>query len=135
MDTVTPEKRSEIMRAIKGKNTKPEIRLRQSLAARRVYGFELHAEDLPGKPDFAFRFHRVAVFVEGCFWHGCPRHYKAPKTNKKFWGKKIADNVARDSKNENKLRVMGWSVLRFWECDVHKRLSACAELVMTHAKL
>jgi DNA mismatch endonuclease (patch repair protein) len=118
MDTVTPEVRSRIMSRIRGKNTKPELRLRGAMAGGGVSGFECHADDLPGKPDFAFRSTRTAVFVEGCFWHGCPVHYKAPKSNVSFWATKVKRNMQRDGENETKLRLMGWSVYRFWECQV-----------------
>jgi len=68
------------------------------------------------RPDFVFRAQRVAVFVDGCFWHGCPRHATRPKQNRKFWDAKIARNRARDRKVSRTLRAAGWSVLRIWEC-------------------
>lgn len=130
MDTVTPEKRSEIMSRVRSKNTGPERVVRAALAGKRLAGFECHADDLPGKPDFVFRGSRLAIFVEGCFWHGCPKHYKKPKSNKAFWAKKVKDNTARDEKNELMLRVQGWHVLRFWECDVRRNLHGVMSIIV-----
>lgn len=132
MDTVSPERRSQIMRAIKSKGTRPERRMRAALAAARLDGFRCNVKDMPGKPDFVFAHPwvaRVAVFVEGCFWHGCPVHYKTPKSNVSFWSTKVKANIARDQRNEDLLRLAGWTVLRLWECQVEKRLAGCVELV------
>lgn len=77
------------------------------------------------RPDFVFRRERVAVFVDGCFWHGCPRHATRPKQNRKFWDEKIAGNKARDARTSRGLRKAGWKVLRIWECALTvKRQSA-----------
>ena len=74
-----------------------------------------HRSKLPGKPDFVFPKPRLAVFVDGCFWHGCPKHATWPKTNRAFWRKKIARNRARDREVGHALRRMGWRVIRVWE--------------------
>ena len=115
MDIVSKSKRREIMQAIKSKWTGPEKRVYQAL---KDEGLEpaVHEDDLPGKPDFVFLKQRLAVMVEGCFWHACPRHYKMPKTNKRFWKNKIVNNVRRDSRNRRKLRIQGFGVIRIWEC-------------------
>jgi len=115
MDMFSKEKRSAIMSKIKSKWTKPEKRVYQGMKDR---GLDpaVHEDQLPGKPDFVFMRRRIAIMVEGCFWHGCPKHYKKPKSNKQFWFKKIDDNIRRDVKNRRKLRLQGFGVIRIWEC-------------------
>ena len=89
------------------------------LAAAGVKGYKSDLT-LPGKPDFAFSSTRVAVFVDGCFFHGCPQHFRMPETRKKFWAEKIARNAERDREVNLLLIQQGWSVARFWEHDVRK---------------
>lgn len=129
MDSISKKKRSQIMRAIKGKHTGPERRLKAALARARLSGFECQAADLPGKPDFIYRFDRIAIFVNGDFFHGCPLHYKTPKSNRKFWMDKIRNNISRDIANDEKLRLIGWSVLQFWECEIKTRLPTIVETI------
>jgi DNA mismatch endonuclease, patch repair protein len=81
---------------------------------------------LPGTPDFAFPKQRLAVFVDGCFWHGCPKHATFPATRRKFWLSKFADNKARDGRVNLELRLLGWRVIRIWEHDLTKRPEWCA---------
>lgn len=76
------------------------------------------------RPDFVFRAQRVAVFVDGCFWHGCPRHGTRPRQNRKFWDEKIARNRARDRHVTRRLRQLGWTVLRLWECALTRQRQA-----------
>lgn len=107
------------MRAIKGSWTGPERRVQRALAGKDLE-VQPHREDLPGRPDFlvrgkAPRRRRVAVFVEGCFFHGCLLHYKRPKSNRTFWDKKLRDNRRRDLRNARKLRRLGFRVARVWE--------------------
>lgn len=85
-------------------------------------GWRRH-QPLPGKPDFAWRSERVALFVDGCFWHGCPRHYRRPSANVEFWVEKLRQNVARDRRVSRALRAQGWIVIRVWECRVHSSIS------------
>lgn len=114
-DVFTPEKRSLVMSAIRSRgNQSTEARLAQLLRLNRITGWRRNLA-LPGRPDFAFRKERVAVFVDGCFWHGCPKHFKRPKSSRKFWDEKIAKNKARDTKVNRELRKLGWKVLRIWE--------------------
>lgn len=115
-DTRTPAQRSEIMRAVGSKNTKPEIVVRR-LAHRLGYRFRLHVKNLPGKPDIVFpRLARI-VLVHGCFWHGHRCRYGGlPKSHLDFWGPKIEANRARDKRTLKSLRSLGWKVLVVWQC-------------------
>ena len=124
MDTVTREKRSEIMSKIRSKNTVPELVMQTELLLRGHHP-EMWISALPGKPDFVFYRNRLAVFVDGCFWHGCPRHGSEPKTNRSFWLEKFRNNRARDRRVTARLRRMGWCVLRFWECRVKEHVADC----------
>ena len=109
--------RSAIMRAVKGRDTKPEIRVR-SLLHRLGYRFRLHRKGLPGSPDIVLPSRKVAVFVHGCFWHGhgCARSLRQPKTNADYWSAKLARNRARDAENLAALAALGWRAVTLWEC-------------------
>src|SRR6185312_2203650 len=105
MDIMDSTERSRLMARIKGKNTKPEMRVR-SLAHAMGYRFRIHRKDLPGRPDLVFPKFRTAVFVHGCFWHRHPRCLLAttPKTRRAFWAAKFAGNIQRDARNQADLR-------------------------------
>ncbi len=105
--------RSENMARIRSRDTKPEIRLRQALWAAGCR-YRLRS-DLPGSPDILFVKARVAVFVDGCFWHGCPLHYSAPRTREEFWKTKLRKNVLRDIAADDALVSDKWEVFRVWE--------------------
>ncbi len=111
--------RSEHMARIKGKNTSPEKCLRSMLWARGLR-FRIHAKTPVGRPDIVFLGARCAVFIDGCFWHGCPKHYVRPRTRHEFWAKKLSDNVERDRRQTIRLEEQGWTVLRFWEHEVEE---------------
>lgn len=115
-DIVSPQKRSQMMAGIKGKDTKPEILARKALHKRKLR-YRLHQKGLPGKPDMVFAKYRTIVFVNGCFWHGhdC-RLFKWPKSNPEFWRNKISANMNRDSQNIASLLNSDWQVLIIWEC-------------------
>ena len=116
MDVVTPEKRSEMMSGIRGKNTAPELALRKALHAR-GFRYKLHAKGMPGKPDLVFPGRNAVIFVHGCFWHGHDCHlFKWPKTRQSFWREKISGNKARDERQEMVLFDEGWRIARVWEC-------------------
>lgn len=118
MDTLAPEQRSLLMSRIRGKDTGPELRVRQ-LAYALGFRFRLHRRDLPGSPDLVFASRRKAIFVHGCYWHrhaGC-RYAYSPKSNVQFWQAKFAANVARDQIATKALREQGWQVLVIWECE------------------
>lgn len=112
--------RSEIMRRVKGRDTKPELLVRAMLRALGHTGYRLDRKDLPGRPDIAFIGRKRAIFVHGCFWHGhdCKRGARQPKSNAEYWRAKIARNVARDADAQAALADMGWRVLVIWECDL-----------------
>jgi DNA mismatch endonuclease (patch repair protein) len=121
MDTLTPEKRSWLMSRVRGKDTKPELIVR-SLLHRSGLRFSLRRNDLPGRPDIVMPKHNTVVFVHGCFWH---RHKscklaRLPKSNTSFWKNKFETNVARDCRNQRKLRALGWRVIVLWECGIMK---------------
>lgn len=119
VDHVTPVQRTEIMRAVRSKDTAPEVLVRRaahSLGLR----FRLHAKELPGKPDLVFKKWATVLFVNGCFWHRHPSCKKAsnPKTNVQFWQDKFANNVRRDQTNYQLLEEAGWRVVVLWQCQV-----------------
>jgi DNA mismatch endonuclease (patch repair protein) len=126
-DRISKEQRSANMRAVRSRNTLPEIRVRQ-IAHRLGYRFRLHRRELPGKPDIVFPRRRKAIFVHGCFWHqhkGC-RRASVPQSNRRFWRTKLARNSARDGEQVVALSRCGWRALVVWECETkdEKRLTA-----------
>ena len=119
-DVLTPEQRKFNMSRIHGKNTGPEIKLRKLLFSNNIRGYRVHY-NLPGKPDIVFIKKKIAIFIDGCFWHKCPVCFQEPETRKEFWMKKIQSNIDRDKKINKQLKDDGWTVLRFWEHDVRKK--------------
>jgi len=115
----TEAKRAAIMRAVKSRDTSPELAVR-TLLRQFAPGYRLHRADIPGKPDIAYVGRRQAIFVHGCFWHGhaCARGARAPKANADYWRAKIARNVARDARNLEALAAQGWRVCVIWECEL-----------------
>jgi DNA mismatch endonuclease (patch repair protein) len=116
-DVLTREQRSDCMRAVKSRDTAPEMLVRR-IAHKLGYRYALHSRDLPGNPDLVFVARRKAIFVHGCFWHNhtCARGARVPKTNREYWEAKRLRNEQRDRSNARKLRRDGWSVLTIWEC-------------------
>lgn len=121
MDRLTPEARGRLMSKIRGKDTKPEMAVRQFLHARGLR-FRLHDKSLPGKPDLVFKSRGAIVLVHGCFWHGhgCSKG-RLPKSRLDFWGQKIEDNISRDKRNIRTLRALGWRVYVIWQCQISER--------------
>ena len=116
-----PFVRSRIMSAIRGKNNlSTELRLRMAFVRNEVKGWKLHAKELPGNPDFYFKKEKVAVFVDGCYWHGCSKCGHIPKTRARFWEAKIKRNQERDRKKRMELRKIGISSIRIWEHELKK---------------
>ena len=117
----SPE-RSATMRAVKSRDTGPELIVRR-LAHELAPGYRLCRADLPGKPDIAYGPRKLAIFVHGCFWHGhdCPRGARMPKTNRPYWADKIGRSCARDIANEKALEALGWRALTIYECELKDR--------------
>ena len=130
-DIFTKAKRSEVMSRIRSQgNRATELRLIALMRAHGITGWRRKAP-LFGKPDFVFRGARLAVFVDGCFWHACPRHATMPRNNRAFWKAKLTRNVARDREVTRTLRKAGWRVLRVWECALSaKRATATIRRIM-----
>jgi DNA mismatch endonuclease, patch repair protein len=136
VDVMTSAQRSRCMSKIRGTDTGPETTLRKALWARGLR-YRLRSK-LPGKPDLVFMRQRVVVFVDGCFWHACPKHATRPKTNAKFWREKIGRNVQRDREVELLLGDRGWVVLRFWEHEVAAQIAnvvAAIELELSRVRI
>lgn len=129
-DIWSREKRSEVMSKIRGRDTRPERQLRRALWAVGCR-YRLHLASVPGRPDVCFPGERLAVFVHGCFWHGCPIHYTPPKAHPAFWRRKIGKNRARDRRTLLALGKSGWSVIEFWEHDLERDGGKCAQHVVT----
>lgn len=128
-DVLTKEQRSYNMSQIKSKHTKAELALRKALSSRGIRGYRLHSKII-GKPDIVFTNKKVAIFIDGCFWHKCPRCFIKPQTRKEFWNKKIEGNVQRDKIINVELKKGGWKVLRFWEHEVKKDLEKCIKKII-----
>jgi DNA mismatch endonuclease (patch repair protein) len=129
VDPFSPEKRSWIMSRVKGKGTTPEEKLGQALEEVGAE-CERNVPDLPGKPDFVFRAAKLAVFVDGCFWHGCPEHCRMPRTRRDYWLRKIALNQERAQVQTKALEEMGWRSLRLWEHSVKQNSRPCVEQIL-----
>jgi DNA mismatch endonuclease (patch repair protein) len=128
-DVYGPEKRSAVMRRVKGKDTAPERQVRRliwGLGAR----YRLNRADLPGKPDIVLAGRRLAIFVHGCFWHGhdCPRGARVPKANHDYWTAKVGRNRARDVAARAALEALSWRVETIWECDLKDREALAARV-------
>lgn len=121
------------MSRIKGRDTGPELLLRKKLWARGVryrLKYRLNGRLLKGRPDLVFPGGRLAVFVDGCFWHGCPEHASMPKRNADFWEKKLKRNVEHDEEVTASLRMQGWNVLRFWEHEIETDLDRVVGVIV-----
>jgi DNA mismatch endonuclease (patch repair protein) len=129
-DVFAPDQRSAVMRAVKSRNTTPEIAVRRAAHAMGLR-FRLHRGDLPGKPDLVFPARRTALFVHGCFWHGhtCPRGNRMPASNRDYWRAKIGRNVARDRTSIAALKKLGWKPVVIWECQTRDS-AALARLIV-----
>ena len=128
VDRVSKEVRSRIMSSIRGKNTTPEIKIRKLLWANGKR-YRIHDGTVVGCPDISNKSKGLAVFIDGCFWHGCGRCYREPKTNTVFWRDKIAANKRRRRSVSRKLRNGGTTVLQFWEHEVNSNPERVARLI------
>jgi DNA mismatch endonuclease, patch repair protein len=117
------------MAAVKGKNTTPEVALRQALYARGIRGWRIHYKAAAGTPDIAWPALRIAVFVDGAFWHGHPSRHR-PGRSGRYWDEKIARNVERDRAVDARLRSASWEVLRFWDFEIRRDLPTVVERIV-----
>lgn len=132
----TCEKRSSLMKKIKSKSTKAEVILARALWAKGVR-YRKNYCGLPGKPDLVVTKYKIAIFVDGEFWHGKNWTEKKIKisNNRDYWIPKIEKNIKRDISNNEILRTMGWTVIRFWEKEIYKNLDCCISKVITQCTL
>lgn len=128
MDNLPKETRSRVMASIKGRNTLPEILVRKLIWAQGKR-YRVHDRRVPGTPDISNRRCKVAVFIDGCFWHGCSTCYKEPTTNVPFWRNKLYANRQRRIKVRRQLRSNGWVVLEFWEHEILSSPSTVARKI------
>jgi DNA mismatch endonuclease (patch repair protein) len=126
VDTLTHETRSALMARVRTKNTAPEVSLRRALYASGIRGWRCHPKVI-GRPDLAWIGRKVAVFVDGAFWHGHPDHYWGQSG--RFWDEKIARNRARDERVNRELAESGWTVVRLWDFEIRRDLAACVDRV------
>jgi DNA mismatch endonuclease, patch repair protein len=123
-DVWTREKRSEVMSLVRSRgNKETELVLVRLFRQNKIKGWRRHIS-LIGKPDFTFSKHKLAVFVDGCFWHACPKHERKPKSNRMFWHRKLSNNKQRDVFVNKALRALGWRVLRIWEHELSRKNEA-----------
>jgi DNA mismatch endonuclease (patch repair protein) len=128
VDVFTQRKRSEVMSRIRSRdNRDTELLLASLLRRNGIWGWRRHAE-IKGRPDFSFRRTKVAVFVDGCFWHCCPKCGNMPANNREFWRVKLGKNKARDKLVNTTLRAQGWSVLRVWEHELRNPIQVIKRL-------
>ncbi len=131
MDTISKRVRSMIMSAIRSKHTKPEVKLRKAL---RGAGLKYRLHYGKEKIDIAFPSKKIAVFVDGCFWHQCPKHSREPKSNKSYWLPKLKRNKQRDREKDRRIKRSGWKPLRIWEHEllempkVIKKIEKCVKI-------
>jgi DNA mismatch endonuclease, patch repair protein len=126
-DSLDPAARSRLMSRVRVRDTAPELLLRRALWAAGVRGWRLHVKRLPGKPDLAFIGVKLAVFVDGAFWHGHPAYYHGQSGP--FWDAKIATNRERDARVNAQLAALGWEVVRLWDFEVEKDIAGCVARV------
>ena len=118
-DNLTPEQRHKNMTHIKSSNTKIEKDITKALW-NLGYRFRKNVKDLPGKPDIAIKKYKIVIFLDSCFWHKCPEHFKKPKSNLEYWEPKIKRNVERDAEINSYYQQKNWHILRIWEHEVKK---------------
>ncbi len=117
-DIVTKKVRSKIMSSVKSTNTNPEIVYRKALFSRGLR-YRVNCRNVRGSPDIVLRKKKVAIFIDGCFWHKCPKCFRAPDSNKEYWLKKVERNKARDKEVNTELKRNGWKVIRIWEHEIN----------------
>ena len=132
-DCFSNEVRSRVMSKIKSKNTTPEIRLRKYLWHHGGKGYRKNYKKLIGSPDIVYVSKKIAIFIDGCFWHGCTKcRYLKPKSNVEFWKSKIQKNIQRDEKVTSKLEKMEWTVIRIWEHEIDLDLDRVGDKILEY---
>ncbi len=121
-DNVSSERRSATMKAVRSQNTSLELEIRRALWARGIR-YRVNVRDLPGKPDIANKSLGLVIFVDSCFWHGCPEHGRIPKSHVDFWTAKISKNKQRDASITAQYQSMGWRIVRVWEHELESNLN------------
>ena len=130
MDTFSKTQRSKIMAKVRSRgNRSTEQRLRIALMRARLRSWKLNAKSLPGSPDIAFPQSKTAIFIDGCFWHGCLKCYRRPQTSQSYWDAKVQRNKTRDKRNRKILKQMGWQTIRIWEHQLKADLKKCVEKI------
>ena len=130
-DRITKTQRSYIMSQIRGSKTKREVTVKKNIDGRKL---RYQPKGIPERPDFASKKMKIAVFIDGCFWHACPRCYRPPKSNKKYWKAKIERNSKRDRTVNLKMKKEGWTVMRFWEHQVNEKESYVVKRINSQFK-
>lgn len=128
-DRVGPETRRRTMQAVRSSDTTSELKLRRALWKAGIRGYRVNDRRVYGTPDVCFPRVRVAVFVDGCFWHGCPQCYREPKSSMAYWRKKVRGNRVRDERVNTALAAQGWRVLRFWEHEMSQAEQAVVQSI------
>ena len=135
MDRHNKEQRTKNMEAVKSRGNKTtEVALARLLRVNKINGWKRHYIKVYGKPDFVFLKKRIAIFVDGCFWHGCKEYNSIPTTNKQFWVKKINSNIRRDKLVNKFLKKERWKVIRFWEHEIKKHPEKCLMMLIKYLK-
>jgi len=122
--------RSEQMSRIRGRNTSPEILLRKALWSAGLR-YRLHARTAGCRPDISIISQKLAIFIDGCFWHGCPEHYVRPRSRNAFWDQKLFENINRDRRQTDRLEAEGWTVCRIWEHEIRESVEVVTERVLS----
>lgn len=128
MSSHVDPKRSALMGRIRGKDTEPEVLLRKALW-RRGLRYRKNARAPVGRPDIVIASRKLAIFIDGCFWHGCPEHYVRPRSREEFWAAKLRENVERDRRQVAQLEALGWRVFRVWEHEVFESIDVIAAAI------
>lgn len=121
---------SRIMQTVKTKDTTPELLIRKHLWATGIRGYRKSPKNIPGRPDICFVGRKVAIFINGCFWHRCPHcSLPLPKSNTDFWKRKFERNILRDQLKTTRLQESGWTVMTIWECEINRDTASCVERI------
>lgn len=124
---------SRIMSSIKGKNTKPELEFRKALWRKNLRGYRIHSKKVPGSPDIIYSKIKLAIFINGCFWHRCPHCFPPiPKSHTDFWLQKFQMNIERDKIKITQLEDAGWITMTVWECQIKQNIDVYIDKVNTY---